>query len=72
MEVLVNTTLFVGLAFLLTILILGFQFVSYAKKNEATTNRIKAVAAPRSNDLEWSVFHTTAAFIAQNQEMKTE
>jgi len=64
MEVLMIETI-VGLILLLTIACLGVGMYSRAKKYEET-KRLKIVTAPREEDLEWSLKHTTVAYGLKN------
>jgi len=54
-----------GLFFLLTISCIGVRAYSRGKKYEET-KRLKDVAAPREDDLEWSLKYTTVAYSVQN------
>ena len=55
----------VGLFFLLTMACIGVGTYSRGKKYEET-RRLKDVAAPREDDLEWSLKYTTVAYGVQN------
>jgi cadmium resistance protein CadD (predicted permease) len=55
----------VGLIFLLPIACLGLAIYVHGKKYEET-KRLKDVIAPREDDLQWSLKHTTVAYGVRN------